>query len=167
MVSCYVHLNIVLSSGYFLCAVQLNLLLKKPIPFRFAPPFPLPKIKIRMIDIQCYTRDLDTTLYDPTPEHTINYTGSRTGFDSEKRSITVAPEDGIAVESGWMPRESSKRGWYLNIYVPISARLFVKKETRSFVLRASVWIGEKEDNPVGTSVDITLSHLRKEREMLV
>lgn len=130
---------------------------------------PLPKIK--MLDIQCYTHDLNTTLSGSAPEHIINYTGARTR-DDKNNNIPVVPAEGIAVEPEWIrvtrfggARESNKRGWCLNIYVPIPAKLFVKKETRTFILRASVWVGDEKEIPVGAAEEITVSHLRKEREM--
>lgn len=125
-----------------------------------------------MLDVQCYTTDLNTTSPDSAPELIINYTGARTR-DDKGNIIPVVPAEGIAVEPEWIrvtrfggARESNKRGWYLNIYVPIPAKLFVKKETRTFALRASVWIGDENEIPVEGTGEITVSHLRKERDMI-
>ena len=72
------------------------------------------------------------------------------------------------------------RGWYLKIWVPIPARLFMKRETRIFEIRASVWMtqvdervlnimdSEKEDEDdfsLIAEAEMTVSHLRSEREM--
>ncbi|KAF9461925.1 hypothetical protein BDZ94DRAFT_1322988 [Collybia nuda] len=156
-------------NAYFLCTAQINLLATNPSPFRYTS-LPLPRIE--MIDIQCYTRGLDTALSGPPPEHIVSYTGARTR-DDKNNNIPVDPVDGIAVEPEWFrvtrfggARENNKRGWYLNIYVPIPAGLFMKKETRTFILRTAIWIGDEQEFPVEAAQEITVSHLRKEREML-
>ena len=76
------------------------------------------------------------------------------------------------------------RGWYLKIWIPIPARLFMKRETRIFEIRASVWMmrveervlnvmdsekaGEdEEDFPLIAEAEMTVSHLRREREMMM
>ncbi|KDR85998.1 hypothetical protein GALMADRAFT_132613 [Galerina marginata CBS 339.88] len=70
------------------------------------------------------------------------------------------------------------RGWYLKFWVPIPTRLFEKRETRSFNIHARVWmmgdeqralsLDENKDGkvfPLLTDSEMTVSHLRKEREM--
>lgn len=75
------------------------------------------------------------------------------------------------------------RGWYLKIWIPIPARLFMKRETRIFEVRASVWMTraeehvlnmmdsekeeEEEDFPLIAEAEMTVSHLRREREMMM
>ena len=75
------------------------------------------------------------------------------------------------------------RGWYLKIWIPIPAKLFMKRETRIFEVRASVWMtraaeehvlnmmdSEKEaeeDFPLIAEAEMTVSHLRSEREMMM
>lgn len=75
------------------------------------------------------------------------------------------------------------RGWYLKFWIPIPARLFLKRETRIFEIRASVWMmsmkgeerhlnmmdsmpEEEEDFPLIAETEMTVSHLRREREMM-
>ena len=76
------------------------------------------------------------------------------------------------------------RGWYLKFWIPIPARLFMKRETRLFEIRASVWMTrveeegrlldlmdeeeeeEEEDFPLIAEAEMTVSHLRREREMM-
>ena len=72
------------------------------------------------------------------------------------------------------------RGWYLKFWIPIPARLFLKRETRIFEVRASVWMmlmkseernlnmvdsEQEEDFPLIAEAEMTVSHLRREREM--
>ena len=77
------------------------------------------------------------------------------------------------------------RGWYLKFWIPIPARLFMKRETRIFEIRASVWMrrvegrvlnlmdddvvededDDEEDFPLIAEADMTVTHLRREREM--
>lgn len=73
------------------------------------------------------------------------------------------------------------RGWYLKFWIPIPARLFVKRETRAFEIKASVWMmsdeervlsgmdleGEEDDFPLVAEAGMTVSHLRREREMMM
>ena len=77
------------------------------------------------------------------------------------------------------------RGWYLKIWIPIPARLFMKRETRIFEIRASVWMTrgeehfsnmmdlkeeeeeEEEDSHLIVEAEMTVSHLRSEREMMM
>ena len=75
------------------------------------------------------------------------------------------------------------RGWYLKIWIPIPARLFMKRETRIFEIRASVWLTrgeehfsnmmdlkeeeEEEDSHLIVEAEMTVSHLRSEREMMM
>lgn len=72
------------------------------------------------------------------------------------------------------------RGWYLKFWIPIPARLFLKRETRIFEIRASVGMmgdekrflnliesdGEEGDFPLVAETEMTVSHLRREREMI-
>ena len=74
------------------------------------------------------------------------------------------------------------RGWYLKFWIPVPARLFLKRETRIFEIKASVWMmsmkgdervlnlidSEKEadeDFPLLAGTEMTVSHLRRERDM--
>jgi hypothetical protein len=70
------------------------------------------------------------------------------------------------------------RGWYLKFWVPIPTRLFEKRESRTFYIHARTWmIGDEQrvlsldENEVGqvyplvADAEMTVSHLRKEREM--
>ena len=81
--------------------------------------------------------------------------------------------DGLGEEDG--------RGWYLKFWIPVPARLFLKRETRIFEIRASVWMmngeervlnmvdsekGADEDFPLIAQTEMTVSHLRRERNMM-
>jgi hypothetical protein len=70
------------------------------------------------------------------------------------------------------------RGWYLKFWVPIPTRLFEKRETRAFFLHARIWMMGDEQRvlsldeneggqvyPLLADAEMTVSHLRKEREM--
>ena len=89
----------------------------------------------------------------------------------------------IADRNGDENGTRNARGWYLKIWIPIPARLFMKRETRIFEIRASVWmmrVGERvlnkmdsekgeeeeEDFPLIAEAEMTVSHLRREREMM-
>jgi hypothetical protein len=71
------------------------------------------------------------------------------------------------------------RGFVMRIWVPIPTHLFLKKETRVFEISAKVWMeppvkggpgpGPAADTPstyLTSSTEMTVSHLRTEREML-
>jgi len=73
------------------------------------------------------------------------------------------------------------RGWYLKIWIPVPSHLFMKRETRIFEIRASVWMmgdeerglsgmdseGDEEYFPLLADAEMTVSHLRYEREMMM
>ena len=77
--------------------------------------------------------------------------------------------------------EMNGRGWYLKIWIPVPSHLFMKRETRIFEIRASVWMmgdeerglsgmdseGEEEYFPLLADAEMTVSHLRCEREMMM
>ena len=86
------------------------------------------------------------------------------------------------------PSSVPARGWYLKFWIPIPTRLFLKRETRMFQIRAQIWMVDQEeekpdrfetgfeavDNEWGrdggvssleTKTEMTVSHLRKERDM--
>lgn len=106
------------------------------------------------------------------------------------RTHTWPGVEGPHHESG--QAKASPRGWYLKFWIPIPTRLFMKRETRIFQIRAKVWMMGNEENAVQLdrfetvgSVDallggdkkeedvspllaetlMTVSHLRREREM--
>ena len=92
-------------------------------------------------------------------------------------------DDGGGGGGGGDDRTMNPRGWYLKFWIPIPARLFMKRETRIFEIRASVWMTrveegrvlnlmdeeeeEEEDFPLIAEAEMTVSHLRREREMNV
>lgn len=71
------------------------------------------------------------------------------------------------------------RGFRLKMWIPIPARLFLKKETRAFEIEAKVWIvpgagargyfdGANRTSEAGfveAKTEMTVTHLRKERNM--
>ncbi|KAH9486093.1 hypothetical protein JR316_0000157 [Psilocybe cubensis] len=73
---------------------------------------------------------------------------------------------------------ASVRGWYLQFWIPIPTRLFEKRETRAFNIHARVWMmgdeqralsldknGDGQVFPLLADAEMTVSHLRREREM--
>jgi hypothetical protein len=137
---------------------------------------------IRMLDIQCCTKAKPIySEFDPEAYHTVHYIGAKLQDDQGKR-LPLVHENGITIEPEWVrsygktigkgrnPNERGigigKRGWYLKIWVPIPMNLFRKRETRTFLLRACVWIGDDKGDFVETMEEMTVSHLRREREMI-
>lgn len=134
-----------------------------------------------MIDLQCYTKAKPSIYseFDPNAQYSVYYTGTK--LDQGKSPSLLAHDNGIAIEPEWVRsfvKTSDKKmkpdqggfsfgrtGWYLRVWVPVPLRLFVKRETRTFVLKACVWIRSGENNVVEASHEVTVSHLRKEREM--
>jgi hypothetical protein len=138
---------------------------------------------IRMLDIQCCTQEKLSVYseFDTEASYSVCYTGARLQDDRGK-PLPLMHENGITIEPEWIrsygktigkggnPNERGisigKRGWYLKIWVPIPMKLFVKRETRAFVLRVCVWIGGDDGDFVESKGEMTVSHLRKEREMI-
>jgi len=86
---------------------------------------------------------------------------AKTGYDSE--------DDG---EEDHTPR------WNLQVWIPIPTRLFEKRETRAFNINARIWMMGDELRalsldgnvngdviPLLADAEMTISHLRMEREM--
>lgn len=169
-----------LSSAYVHWPAQINLVVRNV--GRWAcTPLTLPDI--RMIDIQCYT-NAKLSIYsefDPEAYHSVHYTGAKLE-DEHGKPLPLLHQNGIAIEPEWVrsygrtigkgskPNERGigigKRGWLLKIWVPIPMSLFKKRETRTFTLRAGVWIGGDEGGIVECDSEMTVSHLRKQRQMI-
>ena len=144
---------------------------------------PLALPDIRMLDIQCSTKSKPSIYseYDTEASHTVHYLGAKLQ-DSRGKPLPLLHENGITIEPEWVrsygkiigkggnPNERGigigERGWYLKIWVPIPMLLFRKRETRTFLLRAGVWIGDDEGDIVEATAEMTVSHLRREREMI-
>ncbi|KDQ31604.1 hypothetical protein PLEOSDRAFT_1111869 [Pleurotus ostreatus PC15] len=66
----------------------------------------------------------------------------------------------------------AERGWVLRFWIPIPTHLFVKRETRSFVIEAKVWLADDArelphaDKALAATAEMTISHLRRAREMI-
>ncbi|KAL0952137.1 hypothetical protein HGRIS_008758 [Hohenbuehelia grisea] len=112
--------------------------------------------------------------------------GIHLGADWERTYWRQAPLSRSNSESGRvgrpeLPASSGERGWSRKVWIPIPTRLFVKRETRSFVIQARIWVGGA-DNDVQPMViklgdelslgdalqaraEMTVSHLRSERLM--
>lgn len=133
-----------------------------------------------MLDIQCSTKAKPSIYseYDTEAAHTVHYLGAKLQ-DSQGKSLPLLHENGITIEPEWVRSYGKtignanergtgigKRGWYLKVWVPIPMHLFRKRETRTFVLRAYVWIGDNEGGFVESMEEMTVSHLRREREMI-
>lgn len=105
------------------------------------------------------------------------YTKPKIQGPNQTRIFSIADRNGDAHGT------TNGRGWYLKIWIPIPARLFLKRETRIFEIRASVWmVGDEteerhvfnsmdsegeEDSPLVAEAEMTVSHLRREREMMM
>ncbi|KAF8899441.1 hypothetical protein BD779DRAFT_1488897 [Infundibulicybe gibba] len=146
---------------------QINLTVKDPQRWH-STPLALPSIGI--IDIQCTTKRTPRAPYavpDLDAQYTAAYTGARTR-DETGAPISFAPQRGVHIEPDWI-RTAGRRGWYLKIWIPIPTRLFVKRETRAFTVRAAVTIGEGgvgEGEPVMGEAEMSVSHLRTERYLV-
>lgn len=107
-----------------------------------------------------------------------NNNNNNNNNNGQTRILRIADRDG----GNTSETTTNGRGWYLKVWIPIPARLFLKRETRVFEIRARVWMmmGEKErgsdalnlmesegeeDFPLVAKAEMTVSHLRREREM--
>ncbi|KAF4604459.1 hypothetical protein EYR40_003233 [Pleurotus pulmonarius] len=145
--------------------------------------------EILRVELEChskyYCKDGDHTKYpyaicDSDSWYDVKYGGAvcRDGMRS-----TVVPAAGIHVAAQWdrtykrraEPTDGARksksldlpaeRGWVLRFWIPIPTYLFVKRETRSFVIESKVWLVDA-DKALTTSAEMTISHLRREREMI-
>ncbi|KAF4612456.1 hypothetical protein D9613_004413 [Agrocybe pediades] len=95
--------------------------------------------------------------------------------------------DGISIEGHWTrvyaktdgsDEEDHTPRWNLQIWIPIPTRLFEKRETRAFNVSARIWLMGDERRalsldgnvdgeviPLLADAEMTVSHLRREREM--
>ncbi|KAF8167197.1 hypothetical protein B0H34DRAFT_791957 [Crassisporium funariophilum] len=111
------------------------------------------------------------------PRHDRYSFSSEVGTEHEKCNLSD-PDNGSTPNG---------RGWFLKFWIPVPTRLFRKRETRAFDIRASVWMAGDEERllsmgmGMGTGLDsgsedgegcrliteaeMTVSHLRREREM--
>ncbi|KAF9495655.1 hypothetical protein BDN71DRAFT_862735 [Pleurotus eryngii] len=157
--------------------------------------------EILRVDLEChskyYCKDGDHTKYpyaicDSDSWYSVKYGGAvcRDGMRS-----TVVPAAGIHVAAQWertykrraepiepavgtsarRPKSldlPAERGWVLRFWIPIPTHLFVKRETRSFIIESKVWLVDDkrdlphEDKALTTTAEMTISHLRREREMI-
>lgn len=165
-----------LDNGHVHWPAQINLIVKDSARWALKP-LTLPDI--RMLDIQCCTKEKFSLYseFDSEALHTVYYTGARLQDDRGK-PLPLIYENGITIEPEWVRsygktigKQSGrgigigKRGWYLKLWVPIPMHLFKKRETRTFILHASVWVGDDEGGCVESNAEMTVSHLRREREM--
>jgi hypothetical protein len=115
-------------------------------------------------------------------EITLEGKWERTYTSPNKQSHSQTQIFRIAHRPGEEDGTMNGRGWYLKFWIPVPARLFLKRETRVFEIRASVWMmsmkGEErvlnmmdsekeadEDFPLIAETEMTVSHLRRERDM--
>ncbi|KAF4573689.1 hypothetical protein EYR36_008207 [Pleurotus pulmonarius] len=157
--------------------------------------------EILRVDLEChskyYCKDGDHTKYpyaicDSDSWYDVKYGGAvcRDGMRS-----TVVPAAGIHVAAQWertykrradpveppvaaTARRSksldlpAERGWVLRFWIPIPTHLFVKRETRSFIIESKVWLVDDqrkiphEEKALTATAEMTISHLRREREMM-
>lgn len=106
-------------------------------------------------------------------------TYTKPGVESNGRT-RVHRRDGLSALMGnnEYGGAATVRGWYLQFWIPIPTRLFEKRETRAFNINARVWMmgdeqrvlsldknGDGQVFPLLADAEMTISHLRKEREM--
>jgi hypothetical protein len=107
-------------------------------------------------------------------------------IENQTPIFRIADRDGedLSAAGDGTRRGKNALGWYLKIWIPIPARLFMKRETRIFEIRAGVWMmrrveervmdsekkeeGEgEEDFPLIAEAEMSVSHLKMEREMMM
>jgi len=155
--------------------------------FNFIDPTSTPDVS--RISIECST--LTFSQYSHTEFYSTSYIGS-TSFDTSR----IMESSGIHVEPRWIftvnkkgaiavnkpgdskndrPAHTKSKseeefkdatwGWYLKIWIPVPMRLFERMETRVFNIDAKVSIGDFAQ-PLSVTAEMSLSHLRKEKEMV-
>lgn len=150
-------------------------------------PLPLPKAKYEPHD-DYYTSYTGSRIGKMSDELLKDATPRATGISMDNISLEgqwVRTYTKPGVEGTGHPRvleggDDSKgfRGWYQKFWVPIPTHLFEKRETRIFHIHARIWmmgdeqrvllLDENEDGnvyPLLADTEMTVSHLRKEREM--
>ena len=154
---------------------------------------PIATPSVNHIEIHCHTKPLPTTRYsvcEAESGFSVRYRGAKTR-DKKGYDLPLLHENGICVQPGWVrtwPTEMTdsegkrveitegegKRGWFMKAWIPIPTRLFVKRETRTFVVEAGVRIRDKssgddeveeEADMVKGKAEMSVSHLRRCREM--
>jgi hypothetical protein len=179
---------------------------------------PISQPDFSLIDIRCDDLPVPSSVsvYDPSIEYAVQctvpwnrslpppYSSSNFPFTVNHNEITIegkwertytkpkmegqTPILCIADRNGDADGTRNAQGWYLKIWIPIPARLFMKRETRIFEIRASVWMmraeecvfktmdsekekekekEEEEDFPLIAEAEMTVSHLRRVREMMM
>ncbi|KAJ8514808.1 hypothetical protein ONZ45_g7705 [Pleurotus djamor] len=98
------------------------------------------------------------------------------------RRLSSPPEQRVSFEEpiGRGRRSSSakvplpmpgNRGWAMKFWIPIPTHLFTRRETRLFVIESRVWLADDkrdlpmEDKALVDTAEMTISHLRRAREM--
>lgn len=90
----------------------------------------------------------------------------------KRRAEPIEPPAGASARRPKSLDLPAERGWVLRFWIPIPTHLFVKRETRSFIIEPKVWlVDDKRDLPhenkaLTTTAEMTISHLRREREMI-
>ena len=119
---------------------------------------------------------------DPS-EITLEGKWERTYTKPKKEGYSQTQVFRIADRHGDEDGTMDGRGWYLKFWIPVPAKLFLKRETRIFEIRASVWMmsmigvgeqrmmdleqGGEEEFPLIAEAEMSVSHLRREREMMM
>ncbi|KAJ7633692.1 hypothetical protein B0H17DRAFT_1108069 [Mycena rosella] len=170
--------------------LSLHLTLKNPAKWA-AVPVSHPDVQV--LEIRCTSKavaDAPAAPYCTAAAATANkfgvrYAGAKTR-SAVGQALPIDPTRGIAIDALWLrtyaalpvpeadaaaheheasaSANAGRRGWEMQFFVPITTRLFEKRETRAFQVEAliSVW-GE----PLATEVaTMSVSHLMREREMV-
>ena len=108
----------------------------------------------------------------------IMYKGSNVWVENVQggENVPVSHEGGICIDPRWIAanmdenesRGGMKRSWIMNAWIPIPANLLAKRETRIFLVQASVWVpGRDDEEPerVTGGAEMSVSHLRMCKEM--
>lgn len=92
--------------------------------------------------------------------------------DDEVSNVVVFSPPTVETKAGSV-KQIPGRGWCMKFWVPVPAHLFLKKETRIFEIEAKVHIvpggmdgvGMVDYGAITSRTEMTVSHLRSEREM--
>ena len=107
----------------------------------------VPRPDIRRVEMDCNTRPAGSRYARP-PILQTTYEGAApkrvAGSESGDDGPSVDPAAGIHMDRVWwrVLNDDGTWGWYRDVFVPLSPRLFDKMEYREFKLVSRVWVGE-------------------------
>ncbi|KAF8902253.1 hypothetical protein CPB84DRAFT_1846420 [Gymnopilus junonius] len=150
-------------------------------------PLPVPRVKYEPRE-EYYTSYTGSKIGKMSPEPIKDAAPKRTGISMDNISLegqwvrTYIKPGVDGIRHSRVPQDGDEakdfRGWYQKFWVPIPTRLFEKRETRVFHIQARIWMMGDEQRvllldgnedgdvyPLLADTEMTVSHLRKEREM--